>query len=68
VILGALKQGRDYQSTEVFLAASAFTEDLARALAIFLHEHAIETFDAELDVLNTKSADMRRAGSVFLLP
>ena len=39
-ILGALKTGRGYQSIDVFLAASVFTEDLARALAIFLHEHA----------------------------
>jgi hypothetical protein len=39
-ILGALKQGRGYQSIEVYLAATVFTEDFARALAIFLHEHA----------------------------
>lgn len=39
-ILGALKTGRGYQSIEVFLAASVFIEDFARALAIFLHEHA----------------------------
>ncbi len=39
-ILGALKTGRGYQSVDVFLAASVFTEDFARALAIFLHEHA----------------------------
>ena len=39
-ILGALKHGRQYQSLDVFLAASVFTEEFARALAIFLHEHA----------------------------
>jgi hypothetical protein len=39
-ILGALKTGRGYQSIDVFLAASVFTEEFARALAIFLHEHA----------------------------
>jgi hypothetical protein len=39
-ILGALKTGRGYQSVDVFLAASVFAEDFARALAIFLHEHA----------------------------
>ena len=40
VILGALKQGRDYRNMDVFLAASASRKDLARALAIFLHEAA----------------------------
>ena len=39
-ILGALKTDRGYQSIDVFLAASVFTEDFARAVAIFLHEHA----------------------------
>jgi hypothetical protein len=39
-ILGALKTGRGYQSIDVFLSASVFTGDFARALAIFLHEHA----------------------------
>lgn len=39
-ILGALKTGRGYQSLDVFLAASVFTDDFARALAVFLHEHA----------------------------
>jgi hypothetical protein len=39
-ILGALKTGRGYQSVDVFLAASVFAEEFARALAIFLHEHA----------------------------
>lgn len=39
-ILGALKTGRGYQSIDVFLGASVFTEDFARALAIYLHEHA----------------------------
>jgi len=39
-ILGALIQGRGYQSIDVFLAASVFVDDFARALAVFLHEHA----------------------------
>jgi hypothetical protein len=39
-ILGALKTGREYQGIDVFLAASVLTEDFARALATFLHEHA----------------------------
>jgi hypothetical protein len=39
-ILGALKHGRGYQSIEVYLAATVFISDFARALAVFLHEHA----------------------------
>jgi hypothetical protein len=39
-IMGALKHGRGYQSIEVYLAASVFVEEFARALAVFLHEHA----------------------------
>ncbi len=39
-ILGELKKGRSYRSREVFLAEEVFEADFARALAIFLHEHA----------------------------
>jgi len=39
VVLGELKESRSYRSHEVFLAASVFESDLARALAVFLHEH-----------------------------
>jgi hypothetical protein len=39
-ILGALKHGLGYQSIGVYLAAAVFTEDFAKALSIFLHEHA----------------------------
>ena len=39
-IMGALKHGRAYQSIEVYLAADVFVEEFARALAVFLHEHA----------------------------
>ena len=39
-ILGALKEGRGYGQVDVFLAASVFSGDFPRALAIFCHEHA----------------------------
>lgn len=39
-ILGQLKEGRTYRSREVFLAEVLFESDFARALAVFLHEHA----------------------------
>jgi hypothetical protein len=40
VLLGELRQGRDYRSREVFLAEHIFAGDFAAALAIFLHEHS----------------------------
>lgn len=39
-LLGALRRDRGYRSIEVYLAADIFTSDLARALAVFLHEHS----------------------------
>lgn len=39
-LLGELRSGREYRSTEVFLAATVFVADFAQALAVFLHEHA----------------------------
>ncbi len=40
VLLGELRQGRNYQSREVFLAEHVFAADFAAALAVFLHEHS----------------------------
>jgi len=40
VLLGELKQGRQYNSREVYLAESVFGASLGHALAVFLHEHA----------------------------
>ena len=40
VLLGELKQHREYRSANVFLSSQVFARDLAEALAIFLHEHA----------------------------
>ena len=40
VVLGELKAGRDYRSSEVYLAAKLFIADFSEALAVFLHEHA----------------------------
>lgn len=40
VVLGELKQLRQYRSREVFLAEDVFTSEFARALAVFLHEHS----------------------------
>jgi hypothetical protein len=39
-ILGALREGQGYGRVDVFLAASVFSGDFPRALAIFCHEHA----------------------------
>lgn len=39
-ILGELKKGRSYRSREVFLSEEVFESDFAKAVAIFLHEHA----------------------------
>lgn len=39
-VLGELKSGRGYRSSEVFLASKVFVAGFAEALAIFLHEHA----------------------------
>lgn len=40
VVLGELRISRPYKSPEVFLSASVFENDFARALAVFLHEHS----------------------------
>lgn len=40
VVLGELKTGRAYRSSEVFLSDKMFVADFSEALAIFLHEHA----------------------------
>jgi hypothetical protein len=39
-ILGELRGGHNYYSREVFLAAQVFEAEFARALAVFVHEHA----------------------------
>lgn len=39
-LVGELRKGRDYRSQEVFLSEQLFAEDFARAVAVFLHEHA----------------------------
>ena len=39
-VLGELKTGRGYRSSEVYLAAKVFVADFSEALAVFLHEHA----------------------------
>ena len=40
VLLGELKEHREYRSTQVFLSSQLFVRDFAEALAIFLHEHS----------------------------
>jgi hypothetical protein len=40
IILGELREKRNYQSREVFLSSAVFVADFAEALAIFLHEHS----------------------------
>lgn len=40
ILLGELKQHREYRSAHVFLSSKVFVRDFAEALAIFLHEHA----------------------------
>lgn len=39
-LLGQLRRGRNYRSTEVYLDAGVFVADLGHAAAVFLHEHA----------------------------
>ena len=38
-VLGSLREGRGYQSHEIFLHESLFISDLGKALSVFLHEH-----------------------------
>jgi hypothetical protein len=38
-LLGELRQGQNYYSNEVYLAARLFLSDFPQALAVFLHEH-----------------------------
>jgi len=40
IVLGQLKEKRDYHAREVFLSSRVFVADFAEALAVFLHEHA----------------------------
>lgn len=40
VVLGELKESRSYHSEDVFFSEEVFILDFARALAIYLHEHA----------------------------
>ena len=40
IILGELREKRNYQSREVFLSSAVFVADFAEALAVFLHEHS----------------------------
>jgi hypothetical protein len=39
-LLGELKSEREYRSSEVFFSSELFLYDFAKALAVFLHEHA----------------------------
>jgi len=39
-LLGELKSEREYRSSEVFFSSKLFLDDFAKALAVFLHEHA----------------------------
>ena len=39
-LLGELRRGRGYRSTEVYLDQRVFVHDLGHAAATFLHEHA----------------------------
>ncbi|WP_148074479.1 hypothetical protein [Bythopirellula goksoeyrii] len=40
VVLGELKQSREYKSRDLFFAESVFESDFPLALAVYLHEHA----------------------------
>lgn len=40
VLLGQLKDNREWRSYEVFLAANVFLADFPEAISIYLHEHA----------------------------
>jgi hypothetical protein len=40
VVLGTLRDGRGFRSSDVFLAAKLFTGPFSTAVAVFLHEHA----------------------------